>query len=316
VALLVVHCGICGFDPGIQVEVADGTSADDLRAAVASRIGESLRCERCNSELVAESGSFTVDEPPRMELARKAETMRAKINGVRFAVGTPDGPRGSVWRVWTYRSDVYIAARSAASDQKVSLHASGVWRSAFTEAHAQKENSLVGEGDDRVLDRWNRPAEFAPGWTRAFMVVVPAREVVPCDVPAKSDEIVWIEPLPDGWATIFTVLFAAPGASGSDGRGFATAEGREHHTEIVATLPLENGETVWVLAHAEEMTEAMDADVERVRAFVMEKAAAAMAKADADPDPHDFRAFGSGYGDDEVRFILDVALPKPVGTRE
>jgi hypothetical protein len=55
---------------------------------------------------------------------------------VRFGVRFKGGPRSAVWRLWTGKgtSDVYIAARTLGGVLKASLHESGVWRFAFTDA--------------------------------------------------------------------------------------------------------------------------------------------------------------------------------------
>ena len=308
---LVVFCGLCGFEPGIELEVQAHATPEEMRAAVAAHVGSpSLRCARCHSELLPGSGVLTTGDPPRLELARKAERMRKRIRGARFAVGSTDGPRGSVWRIWVNGNDVYVAARVAASEMKVSLHASGKWRSAFTERHVQREDALIASDRDRAVDKWERPDEFAPGWTRAFVIVVPASEVVPSQaVITDPGEIIWIDPLPDGWATIFTVLLSAPDATGSDGRGFATAAGRENFTEVVTAIELRKGERAWVVAHAEELSEEWRQNLEALRAQMLSQGAEAMATARQDPQPHDLRAFASGHYDDGTRFYTDIALP-------
>jgi hypothetical protein len=68
---------------------------------------------------------------------------------VRFAVGKPEGPRSTVWRLWTHKNEVYISAWSLASDVKISLHSSGDAREV---------------GDERLL---------------ALVAIVPRREYMP-----------------------------------------------------------------------------------------------------------------------------------------
>ena len=55
---------------------------------------------------------------------------RPRENVVRFAVGGPNRPWSTVWRLWTGKgtSDVYISARTLGGALKVSLHESGTWR--------------------------------------------------------------------------------------------------------------------------------------------------------------------------------------------
>jgi uncharacterized protein YfaT (DUF1175 family) len=214
------------------------------------------------------------------------------------------------------QNDVYIAARVAASEMKVSLHGSGVWRDAFTEKHLARENALIDSSRDRAVDRWSRPPEFAPGWTRAFAIIVPSSEVVPSEVEiAKPDDIIWIDPLPEGWETHLTVLLSAPGATGSEGRGFATAVGRENFTEVVTRLELANGEHVWVVAHAEQMTEESRLNLEALRESILSGGAAVIEQAAADDEPHDLRGFAGGYQEDGTRFYADIAIPSALRRR-
>jgi hypothetical protein len=46
---------------------------------------------------------------------------------IRTCVGSPDGPKSGVWRIWVGKgkSDVYVAVRSYTGILKVSLHESG-----------------------------------------------------------------------------------------------------------------------------------------------------------------------------------------------
>jgi len=52
---------------------------------------------------------------------------------IRFAVGSPTGLRSSTWCIWSakHTKDVYLAARSIAGLQKVSLHESQSWSHSF-----------------------------------------------------------------------------------------------------------------------------------------------------------------------------------------
>ncbi len=247
-------------------------------------------------------------------MADASERMRRKIKGIRFALGTPDGPRSTVWRVWVSGDEVYIAARGIGDEMKVSLHSSGTWRYAFTEKHLAREKPLIDAERDRAVDRWRRPHEFAPGWTRAFSILIPTSELVASSVVVeKPNDIIWLDPLPEGWAARFTVLLSAPGATGTEGRGFATAAGRENDTEVVTVLPLRNSERVWVVAHAEEVDAGVARMIEDVRrrATALDQGGGAIAAAKADAtEPTQIRMFAGGHEADGTRFFLDVALPE------
>jgi hypothetical protein len=171
---------------------------------------------------------------------------------VRFAVGKPDGPRSNVYRLWTTKNDVYLSVRALTGVQRISLHGSGKWRSAFTEDHVAKGSPFVPPGKDRAYDKWNRPPEFVPGITLAFNILVPTSEVtmpphLKANATLRGTDIVWVPPASEGCATHFTVLFTSaevtattlPGWPGRNSMG----------TRLILMAPLPNTECVWLVAY-------------------------------------------------------------------
>ncbi len=80
-------------------------------------------------------------------------------DAARFFVQMPDGRHSAVWRLWTDKSEVYLAARSMAGAFKLSLHTNENSRLALTKEYDEK---LVALGkkpaeEDRVLFKWKRP---------------------------------------------------------------------------------------------------------------------------------------------------------------
>src|SRR4051812_40321403 len=94
---------------------------------------------------------------------------RGPLAGLVFAAGSLEGPRGTLWTLWTSpRGDVYVGGRGMTGDLKLSLHASGDWRHAFAREHYAQPLPSAPAKKRRVIKRWRRPAEFTPGFTRAF----------------------------------------------------------------------------------------------------------------------------------------------------
>lgn len=139
---------------------------------------------------------------------------------------------------------------------KVSLHSSGDWREAYTAEHVAKGSSFLAPGQDRTTDKWERPAEFVPGATKAFMIVVPSSEVTTPRHPEANNAfrqklggkpIVWVPAAPEGYATHFTVLFtrseatdaALPGWPGRKSMG----------TRFIGRNELPNSQSVWIVSH-------------------------------------------------------------------
>src|SRR5215204_3540531 len=129
-----------------------------------------------------------------------------------FCVGTLNGPRSSIWVVQSpeNKRDVYITNLSIADFQKVSLHASNRWRFAWTSEYAPQ---VVPTGEDRLIERWERPDEVVPGWTDAFHIWVPHDDLTVVeglptpksqyfkDVCTSEEDIRWI-PAPGPGAAI------------------------------------------------------------------------------------------------------------------
>jgi hypothetical protein len=177
--------------------------------------------------------------------------MAAAVKGLRVIVGTePNGPRSQLWRVWTgaRNSDVYIGARPVAGEVRVSLHESGKWRFAFTEKHQQGPAPLIGLEEDRAKHKWDRPPEFAPGLTRAFIIIVPASEL---RAPKAPDPLVkpahWLEPPPEGHQVEIDLFLSAHPAKDDSWPG-KNAMG----TEFLYRQGLPNGEVLYVVSHIAE----------------------------------------------------------------
>jgi hypothetical protein len=129
---------------------------------------------------------------------------------VRFAVGDPEELTSNSWRIWpSPNGDVYIACRDNFQEVKVSLHTSGRWRVGFTTEAASKNPSLVGEGQNRAWDVWDRPEDLVPDVVRAFQLVFSSNQLVVGPEHRKSKKwknTIYIEGPPLGMLTVLTVF--------------------------------------------------------------------------------------------------------------
>jgi hypothetical protein len=108
---------------------------------------------------------------------------------VRFFGALDDGRRSpSTWRIWTavHSSDVYVASRHLAGLVKTSLHVSGQWQTSLLSRDSLRQSWPVPP-PGRHLDRWSRPAEFAPGFTHALMIVIPWTQLLPWTDSPRQD---------------------------------------------------------------------------------------------------------------------------------
>lgn len=164
---------------------------------------------------------------------------------VRFAVGSRDGPQSSVRCFWTNRNDVYLTLRGQLGGvQKLSFHASGICRRAFTKEHGRPVTMR-----DRVMIKWRRmetPPRGSNLGAGALTLIVPTAYL--STTIARPDKPVrWVEPAPAGGATAIDLFFTME--TGERVEELFAHRG-ERHVLHHATLP--RGESVTLAwAHVE-----------------------------------------------------------------
>jgi len=174
--------------------------------------------------------------PPETELPLSSSPCRV-------AVGTPSGPSTNSWRIWVHGDDVYVKCRDHFREFKVSLHASGIWRVAFTEEFIRSRPDFLPEGKDRVLKRW-QPSFADP--TRpviGFQVaaLTPTLHLKAQDRRSWPDSVVFVEPPADNQR--MAVLSVTVVQSHKPLRIAAGTRGA-----VIAVLPLGEHRTVQVVA--------------------------------------------------------------------
>jgi hypothetical protein len=160
---------------------------------------------------------------------------------LRFAAGSPERPYSGVWRLWVHGSDVYLAARDVAHLFKFSLHKTGEWISAFT----SQSGVVSTKSGSRRHFTWTRPPEFTPGWVQGPAVAIPwvkwRGQFQPTGKPPL--DTLWVPGPARKRKLLFNVLISA---------ATVPAEGINSVSQpgdwIVGSLPLSNGETVWLQA--------------------------------------------------------------------
>jgi hypothetical protein len=168
----------------------------------------------------------------------------------RFVVGSPQNVESFVWRMWVHGNDVYLGVRDALTVFKVSLHQSGIWRIAFV-ADLKRPDMA----SDRVIVKWRKPNEFAPGWTPSIGIVVSSvRPERPFKAPKINDSrLTWFGPPAEGKKLVFKVLFSSSGRTESDLKSISLDRGR-----VATHLVKKNGDGVWLVVREDDLS-----DVER-----------------------------------------------------
>jgi hypothetical protein len=180
------------------------------------------------------------------------------VPSVYFAAGCEDEPFSQVWKVWTHRRDVYVGARSFLGSIKVSLHASGVWRAAWTEESGVKAT----HGSDRVEHRWTRPPEFTAGWTQGPSIRFVRTHAGPWVPPGshprppRRGAVIWLAPPELGEGVWITVLLQSRPTDRQPLR-----EG----DAMIGSIPMETGEMVWLAVRREGLSDELAAHYARAR---------------------------------------------------
>jgi hypothetical protein len=177
-----------------------------------------------------------------------------KSQGLRFAAGSPDRARSSVWKLVasTKKDDIYLGPRYAMRMMKMSLHASGIWRYALT----REASAVFNETGDRVSQRWSRPPPFTKGWTQGPTIAIPhtgTDDVLPELDDPRDRAVVWIPGPERGRLLTFTLLLADE---------TVTTRSRlpiRPDDKKVGRLDMSKGRSAWVFAREAPMSEE-DAD--------------------------------------------------------
>jgi len=182
---------------------------------------------------------------------------------LRFAVGSPTGPRSRTWRLWVpkRKSDVYISGRSLGNSVKVSLHEPGPSRFALTSEWVCRTGFQAPEGRDRRLAvEWERPRPRPPQQVaRPFSIIVPYDEVLGRGRP-ETGQVVWATPPPENTCVHFDIIYTPASAVVTSHPG-----ARSMGTKLVGEVQLQNGERVFVTSLVRPMDEATRRYVAKLR---------------------------------------------------
>ncbi len=169
----------------------------------------------------------------------------SKKAAIRIAIGSPEAMQSSVWRFWSNKNEVYVAARDIAGFQKISFHSSGIWRLAYV---SEKEISdpLITDSDPRVIHRWKRPQEFIKGWTQCLDIVVypgpDGKKLFNIDNKDRNTgKIIWIDSLPQDFKEQISMLFEKDADKKIE-------EITPKIKKVWGKLVLSNGVVVWIVS--------------------------------------------------------------------
>ena len=211
---------------------------------------------------------------------------------IRFCVGSPEGGRSTVWRVWAHKQDVYIQSRMMGSQAKVSFHRTGLAQWSRTDEWVKRS----GAGNaDRHMVRWETPQPSAGRASLLFRIIVPASELQTPGIPRRVGKVLWVESPDTGHATLIECYLAPGPPQQIAGSSFPFA--------LLATLPVEARGTFVILAHEEEVSPQNLRILDGARTEIL-----ALAKASGlDPLPS-HRAVAFLVSPDGARGMIEIRL--------
>jgi hypothetical protein len=170
-------------------------------------------------------------------------------NGIRVAVGEPNGRRSSTWRIWFGPNDVYAAFRQVANKRKVSIHfehadhPGRVRYAGFTDPYAKylmPDEPMTRQ--KRMHAEWPG-ADLGSDCYAEFRFRIPECELRHLDSDGARD-VIWLDAPPVGMGTEVLILSGPPSYQGLfPQRSYGAPTGCLHETQLA------NGRRIWVVHH-------------------------------------------------------------------
>lgn len=122
---------------------------------------------------------------------------------LRWAIGSREGPRSSVWRLWgNKKGDIYVAVRELGGIIKASFHRDGKCHVGFTSEFADEAKKRFGV-TKRHWETWTLPAEHC---VRVVQILIPGTELR-IFTDRDGGDVTWlVPPDPNSIGTVSVVL--------------------------------------------------------------------------------------------------------------
>lgn len=156
----------------------------------------------------------------------------------------------------------------------------------------------------RILENWERPVQYAEGWTEALSILIPSEDVVavPSDHYRTADAGVWVPKPPTGEMSEFRINLVSEGAPALV---FSWQDWGTNPLTVVGAYRTYGGESVVVTHHKTRITNEQRLNIERLRAEM-----ASSLPPDFDTAPHTGpRMIGAATDSDGGHLYLDLAIP-------
>lgn len=129
----------------------------------------------------------------------------------RFAVGSRDGPRSTIWKAWIQGDEAYLASRMFGSDMKVSLHSTGRCQWSCTDTWVMRQPSA--RNADRHVFRWTIVQPNTDQAVLVFRVEIPMSELRDQPPPKDKKKVFWVSGAPIEATVRFLTYLTRPSES-------------------------------------------------------------------------------------------------------
>jgi hypothetical protein len=219
------------------------------------------------------------------------EFEEAKRGGLRWAMGSLDGPRSSTWRLWgNKKGDIYVSVRSLGGILKTSFHRDGNCHTGLTSHYAGSGDSLAPKEGSRYWDQWQLPNDPV---VRALQIVVPSSELRKYK-SNESAQMKWLPSSIPGSVSVVSIFIAQPGA-------LKTRPAAEHGAKPLGII-MTNNRIVWAVYAENPIDDNGRAEIEKYRAKVTNMPGAAKV-----PKKPEIRAILWGSENNQDRFFIELA---------
>lgn len=167
---------------------------------------------------------------------------------IRFGVTDNKGNRSSTW-ICTIakppKNDIYLVCRELGGALKISLHESGDWRFAYNQDFFDDNFDEIDKSrNGRSIEKWTRPPEIASGVTLAMRILIPWGSITTAIGQGSEEDIYWVNQPLDGYAIEFDLIITEKDIKSTQWPG---KNGMK--TQLVGSVELSGGETVWIVFH-------------------------------------------------------------------
>jgi hypothetical protein len=218
-------------------------------------------------------------------------------NAIRWAIGSPDGPRSSTWRLWgNKKGDFYLSVRALGHIVKSSFHPDGWCSIGFDRQYLPKMRARFPQAHSRHWRRWQLPDSPL---ARALQVVIPTSELRSYALDDAPD--IWIAPPGPDHVAVASVFIAPSGTKPS----WSAGEPQPHPICVIET----RNRAAWLLYNANPLDHTTLDWIEQQRALL----AKLPGFSDA-PRLPEIRAVVTADRGEHDHFLIELAWSDPPGS--